>query len=118
MAVDWFKCKGGVWCNLFKLDLNHQYLEDINGIFIVWTGVDTISVLQVGSGNIQKELIKIKNDIAMKAFSHLGLYVSWAEVSSIKRSGMELYMIRELNPKMQRTEPNAIPLKVNLPWEA
>lgn len=119
MAADWYKCKGGVWCELFKVDLHHKYLEDSDGVFIIWTGdVKNPSILKVGSGSIPKKLSAIKKELAIQAFKHLGLYVAWTEVSSIKQKGIELYLINELNPKMQDSIPKAIPIKINLPWEA
>lgn len=118
MTAEWYRCKGGVWCNLFKLDLNHKYLEDMWGVFIIWTGEEEARVLKVGAGDIQKELITIKRDIAIKAFSNHGLYVSWAEVSSLKRNGIQAYLFNKLNPIMQDRVSKTIPISINLPWES
>ena len=118
MALEWFKCKGAVWCELFKVDIHHQYLAESSGVFVIWTGSsDSPNVLKVGSGHIPQKLAAIKKDLAIQAFKHLGLYVAWAEVSSLQQKGIELFLIKELKPKMQDSTPKAIPLKVNLPWE-
>lgn len=118
MAETWFKCKGAVWCELFKVDLNHKYLADSEGVFVIWIGdYKDAKVLKVGSGSITKKLSAIKKDIAIQAFKFHGLFVSWTEVSAIKQKGMELFLINELKPRMQDSVPKAIPIKVNLPWE-
>lgn len=118
MAADWYRCHGHVWCELFKVDLNHKYLRESSGVFVIWTGSDdNPSVLKVGCGPIPKRLSEIKKELAIQAFKHLGLFVSWTEMSSIKQKGVELYLINELTPKMQDEVPKAIPVKINLPWD-
>ncbi|MGE5479738.1 MAG: hypothetical protein ACM3U1_04830 [Chloroflexota bacterium] len=116
--LQWFKCKGQVWCDLFKLDLEHEYLQGFSGIYVLWVGdAPSRRVLRVGSGNIQKELQAVKKELAMQAFKHLGIRVSWAEISNIKRPGVELYFVQALNPAIITELPRAIPVKENLPWE-
>lgn len=116
MAVDWLKCKGGVWCDLFKLDLNHEYLN-VNGVFIVWVGENNErKVLKVGSGNIAQNFAALRKELAIQAFSHLGVKVTWTEASALKRAGIELYLNSELDPTMMADLPKALPIKVPLPW--
>lgn len=116
MALQWYKCKGGVWCDLFQLDLEHEYLQGIEGVYVIWSGIDNKSTLKIGSGMIAQKLMKETQDLAVQAFSHLGVYVSWAEVSSFKRDGYMVYLFNELNPKLPVQVPTAIPFKINLPW--
>lgn len=118
MSAIWFKCKGSVWCELFKVDLNHKYLADSEGVFVIWTGnTDSPKVLMVGSGSIPQKLNEIKKDIAIQAFKFHGLFVSWAEVSVLSQKGIELFLINQLKPKMQNEVPKAIPIKINMPWD-
>lgn len=120
MAVEWKKCQGGVWCDLYKLNLDHEYFSKLNGVFIVWYEKKGQNiVLKVGAGNIVSELKKIMNDLALKAFAEHGLHVSWADVSKIQQPGTLKYLIQSLTPKMQDNSkaPKAIPMKIAYPWE-
>ena len=116
MTIDWYKCKGNVWCELFKLDLSHKYLSGLTGVYIIWSGTGEKSCLRVGYGDIQKELLKHSKDIAMNAFSHLGVYVTWAEVSAFKRKGVVSFLHQSLDPKFVEEEPKSSPVAVDLPW--
>ncbi|MBE2188512.1 MAG: hypothetical protein IAE98_03510 [Candidatus Kapabacteria bacterium] len=116
MAIDWHKCKGGVWCDLFQLDLEHEFLRNLSGVYIVWSGTTEKSVLKVGSGLISTELKKERSDLAIQIFSHHGVYVSWAEVSALKRESVMLYLAEVLSPKLPVNLPRTIPVKVDLPW--
>lgn len=118
MAIDWHKCTGKVWCDLFKLDLDHKYLRDANGVFIIWTESEgRRNIMRVGEGNISDELKKVKRELAFQAFQHLGLKVSWSEMSSMKRKGAVIFLVNELKPKMQNDVPSGIPVKVEIPWD-
>lgn len=117
MKVRWFKCRGNVWCDLFKLDLSNDYVKTINGIFIIWTGDIPRKVLRIGSGNISRELSAIRREISFKAFQHHGLKVSWAEISALQRNGALAYMYNELLPTMQKEIPKGVPFHLNFPWD-
>ncbi len=113
----WYRCKGGVWCEFQKLDINHEYLKNLEGVYVIWTGMKDRKVLRVGSGNIRAQLLALKKDIAIQAFSHLGLYVTWAEVGSIRRAGVETYLFNNLKPSFMSYTPSAIPIKIVYPWD-
>jgi|YNPMSStandDraft_2_1061718.scaffolds.fasta_scaffold03420_2 hypothetical protein len=117
MANLWYKCKGEVWCNLFKLDMDHQVLKNADGVYIIWTGVDERKVLKVGSGLIRSQLMSARQDITINAFANRGVFVTWSEVGKIKREGVEAYLINALNPLFVPVKPKAIPIKIKLPWE-
>jgi len=117
--LEWYKCKGDVWCDLFKVDLNHPSIKNTAGVFIVWYGKgDQRKVLRVGQGNIYQELIKLQNDLTFKAFASHGVMVSWASVPPLKRPGVLMFLINSLSPALLGdAPPRAIPIKENLPWE-
>ncbi len=117
MKVRWFRCRGNVWCDLFKLDLSNDYVKTIDGVYVIWTGDLPKKVLRIGSGNITRELSAIKREISFKAFQHHGLKVSWAEISALQRNGTLVYLYSELMPTMQKEIPKGMPFHVNLPWD-
>ncbi len=118
MTLEWFKCKGNQWCNLFKLDLNHEFLKDSEGVFVIWTGAGkNTKFLSVGYGNISAQLKTNKAELAIQAFQHIGVYVSWAEAPVNKHQGIALFLNRTLDPAIMGSLPKAMAIKVNMPWE-
>ncbi len=117
MQLTWYKCVGDVWCNLFRLDLDHRYLDDIEGCFILWSGIDPKVPLAVGYGDIRSELKALKSDIAIRAFEGRGLFVTWAELPEKKRGAVISFLISKLKPKIA-AKGGAIDKKieVNLPF--
>jgi hypothetical protein len=117
MAADWFKCKGDVWCDLFKINLNHDTLQ-MTGVFIIWIeSGNSRKVLRVGKGDIADELTKCKNDIVMQAFMHKGLKVSFTPVIESQCKSVEVYLYRTLSPTVNGSIPSGLPIKINLPWK-
>ncbi|HOM05349.1 MAG TPA: hypothetical protein PLU67_07640 [Candidatus Kapabacteria bacterium] len=117
MANLWYKCKGEVWCELFKLDMEHPVLKTAEGVYIIWTGVNDRKVLKVGSGLIRSQLMTARQDVTINAFATRGVFVTWSEVGKVKRDGVEAYLINTLSPLFVPYKPKAIPIKIKLPWE-
>lgn len=117
MDIDWYKCQGDIWCELYKLDLNHKYLSGLAGVFIIWSGKTERTVLRVGYGDIAKELQKYSKDITIHAFQHHGVYATWAEVSMMKRKNVCSFLSKKLAPKFNDNVPDASPQEVELPWD-
>jgi hypothetical protein len=116
MLLEWYKCRGGVWCELNKIDLDHKYIRKLEGVYVIWSGRQERKILRVGSGNIRSELTNNKKDLSILAFFHLGVYVSWAEVDS-KENNIVTYLTTKLGPTIEVKLPNAQPISVNLPWD-
>lgn len=118
MIIDWCKCEPGVWCNLNKVDADHKNLKSVHGVYILWHGDVERTILLIGYGNIREEIVKNKNDIAVQAFSHLGVNISWAEVSSFKKKSVLAFLYNKLKPKIITDDPpKGSGTEVNLPWE-
>ena len=115
MEIDWYKCKGDIWCDLNRLDLDHEYLSGLKGVYIIWCGTGDKSVVKIGKGLIPEELRSSREDLAVQAFAKLGLFVSWAEVGAVKRDSVEAYLSIELKPKISKPIRKT-GTKVNLPW--
>ncbi|HPD34146.1 MAG TPA: hypothetical protein PKV40_07375 [Candidatus Kapabacteria bacterium] len=117
--LEWYRCTGGKWCELEKLNVEHPAVRNTNGIYILWIDEDNHrKIIRIGQGNIYQEIIKLKNELVIKAFETHGLKITWAEVPLIRRPGVLIYFINTLNPMMLGGKPpRAIPIKENLPWE-
>ncbi len=117
MELEWYLCSGQVWCELFKVDLTHPYIKSVSGVYIIWAGKSDRNILKVGHGDIQRELTNSINDMAIKAFTSHGVYVSWADVSMFKRKNVVAYLIEKLKPKFNADPPKSSALEVELPWD-
>lgn len=117
MATNWYRCKGDIWCELFKLDLDHEVLRKAEGVFILWTGQKDRKILKVGSGLVRSHLLSAKSDLAIQAFANIGVFVSWIDVGMLKRGGVEAYLLNTLKPLIVSATPKSIAIKIKLPWE-
>jgi hypothetical protein len=118
MKVEWYKCQGGIWCELNKVDTEHSILSNVTGVYVIWSGTKERVIIKVGYGKISDELEINKSDFAVQAFASKGLYVSWAEVPLLKRKGVSSYLILTLNPKFVDIEVKSSEVPVNLPWDS
>lgn len=117
LQVSWVKCKGGVYCDLFKLDVTHKNLADLDGVYIIWTGAESNRrVLRVGCGDIQTEFIRLRKDLAMQAFQHLGAQVTWTLVDPSKHHNIMAFLIQKYNPSIIENNKIAKPIEINLPF--
>lgn len=118
--IEWFKCKKVGWCDLFKVDIEHELVSEIEGIYICWTGSgmdDSLSVIKVGEGYIHDIIIDLRSDLEIKAFRNKGVFITWCEIPSYKSSGILKYLEKELKPLFTSEKIAAIPRKVNIPWD-
>ncbi|MDQ1265357.1 MAG: hypothetical protein QG635_507 [Bacteroidota bacterium] len=117
MEVDWSKCKGGIWCMLNNIDLDHKNLRNVEGVYIIWAEPEEGRlIIKVGKGDISDELKEARVEHAVQAFTNYTLFATWAEVSSLRRAGVELYLSKTLNPKIASNAKAAFATEVNLPW--
>ncbi len=116
MEVEWYKCQGDIWCDLNKVDADHKYLKGVDGIMIIWSSKDR-NVLKVDIGKISNLIKENKADIAIQAFAHLGLFVTWTDdVPMLKKNQVYSYLVTELKPKFLDEPAKKSPLAINLPW--
>jgi hypothetical protein len=118
MRVVWKKCAHGSWCELYKLNIAHDYFNNLEGVYILWykneDGGKTI--LSVGGGLIATELKKLKEDTAVLAFESYELSVTWTAIDSKKHNSIIKFLIKSLNPMLTKNAPGGFSKKVNLPW--
>jgi hypothetical protein len=120
LNLAWMKFKAGTdepenWCDPLEVDLTHEHFVDLEGVYVVWHH-DQNPVLLVGQGEIRKAIRAMRDnrqliDIARES----KLFVTWADVPSSLRNGVERYLIEMLSPRNYLSMPSADPIEVNLP---
>ena len=119
--VRWFRCKSVGWCDLFRINLEHPSIQDVEAVYICWTGsVADVSrkYLIVGQGMIKDEISKLRNETGIKAFDHQGVFVTWAEVPHYRLNSIEVFCYNKLEPIFPNDElPEAKGREVNLPFD-
>ena len=103
LHLDWYRCKGAIWCDLFKVNLENPIIKKANGLYIIC--------------KIYAEFATAKNELAIQAFSHLGVFCTWTEVSSLKMRKVENFLINKLSPKLNGGGVKGGFIEVNLPWD-
>lgn len=116
MPVIWNKCQGEVWCKLDTVNLVHQHFNNMEGVYVIWHGGPNPATVYVGSGIIRERLTAHRADARIQAYAALVLFVTWAQVPSEQRNGVEAYLMRRLNPIVPERFPTAPSIEVNLPW--
>ena len=116
MNLHWMKCVGDVWCKLNAVNLDHQHFDGVEGVYVIWHGGDQASVVYVGQGVIRDRLREHRSDARIQQFADLDLYVTWSNVESAQRDGVEAYLAQHWNPKVGERHPPTSPITVNSPW--
>lgn len=111
MNVEWIKCNGGKWCGLLTVDLAHEHFDDLNGVYIIWSGK---TVVRLGSGQIKYRLEEHRDNPDILAYPNLR--VTWAKVHGNQMQGVEKYLSEQLAPAVGDRFPDSTPIPVNLPW--
>jgi len=116
LALHWHRCKGDVWGGLSRVDLAHPHFTDREGVYVIWSSNGGRCV-RVGQGNIRKRLTEHRADpeIALHRPVRGELLVTWADVDSWHRNGVERFLGEELSPLVGNRFPDAPRIEVNLP---
>ena len=130
VTVHWQRCiKNSLWCQFNEKLLNDGRLEarlgdysvGINGIYIIWTGIDNNrTVLKVGSGIIKDKLAEDLKDPEVQAHKPTRLYVTWASTLSVIgaeeiQKGIEKFLGVVFKPKLKENLSDVDLVMVNLP---
>lgn len=116
MDIQWIRCQNHAWCSLNAVDLAHRHFIDLKGIYIIWYEQGHTVPVRIGQGFIADRLKVHRVDSEVQAFSSMGLLATWASVEDLLLDGVEAYLGSVLMPKVGTRFPDAIPIKVNLPW--
>lgn len=118
MEIDWFKCRGGIWCELNKLDVDHKYVKSIYGVYVLWYEVQKTEIVKVGHGKMRDELLKERKELAIQAFAKYKVKVTWAEVSKSKAEQVHAYLEDVLKPTISADNLDKTKkIEVDLPFE-
>ena len=121
MILEWFKCKDVDWCELTKVDIEHEYVKESIGVYVCWTGtpIDNSSkILKVGKGFIYDEIVELRKEEAILAFASKGVYFSWARCATYQLDRIEVFLTNHFKPLIKNLDlPKAKPKKVSLPWD-
>ncbi|MGD8915161.1 MAG: response regulator [Syntrophobacterales bacterium] len=113
--IEWETCTRGIWCNLSELDLDHEHFNDMEGIYVIWQGVDNPLALRVGHGLIKECLARERNDKEVLAYQRDEIYVTWGKVDRKFCAAIVRYIANILQPELDSSSPDVEPLKVNIP---
>ncbi len=115
--VEWHKCSGGIWCNIFKIDVEHHNIRGFVGQYIIWSGKSESerSTLAVGFGEVTKAILKYREDIAIKAFEHLGVFITWCDIPPGKKKQVHNYLLKTLSPKITTKPEKGGEFEISLP---
>lgn len=116
MYVNWIKCEGDEWCPFLTVNLSHSHFTNLSGVYVIWHGGSNPSTVYVGRGNIAQRIREHRNSDEILKFSHLGLFVIWAQVAPSSQEGVERFLADSLMPKVGTAHPNVPPIQVNFPW--
>lgn len=115
-TVTWGKCNGTGWCNFLTLNLDHPHFAGLEGVYVIWHGGPNPATVYVGQGLIADRLREHRTDSKILKYGVYGLFVTWAKVDALARSGVERFLTEKLNPTEVSRTPEASPINVNLPW--
>ena len=133
ITLQWQRCiKNALWCQFnarlledrrFQTYLGEQRIGS-TGVYIIWTGIDDLTVLKIGSGILKEELAAHLIDPEIQAYKSTRLYVTWASTLSVNsqtdmRENIEDGIVKFLGvvfkPKLVERLPEVEPVIVNLP---
>ena len=114
--VQWTHCEGG-HCTLTALNLDHPHFTGREGVYVIWRGGTNPAVVRLGQGNIKDRIGKHRLDREILKHGATGtLHVTWADVPTSLRNGIERFLANTLRPLVGDAFPLAQPVPVNLPW--
>ena len=117
MNLNWIKCQDNIWCSLLNVNLNHDHFKNLSGVYVIWHGGANPNTVYVGRGQIADRIRFHRTSDDILNFSHLGLFVTWAQVLPPLQEGVERYLADHLRPKVGKIHsPSADPIQVNFPW--
>ncbi|RIJ21350.1 hypothetical protein D1224_13620 [Henriciella barbarensis] len=110
--------KGGLFGEHW-ISLENAVLETIHehGVYVIWHGGQTPHVVRVGQGDVRQRIAAHRKNPDILRWKQRGhLFVTWAEVASQYRDGVERHLFDRYSPHEGERHPLALPIAVNDPW--
>lgn len=116
MKVHWVTCgENRVWCGLETVDLSNV---TASGVYLIWHAGTPARAVYVGQGDIPTRLQAHRTSQNILKYNTLGrLLVTWTQVDSPHRDGVERYLADRYKPLEGETHPAVVPIEVNLPGQ-
>jgi len=111
MKLKWMKCKDGDWYSLLSIDLDHNHFNDLNGVYIIWSGDQVVTL---GSGIIKNRLKEHRENPEITKFKNLKVTCACVHENHMK--GVEKYLLDSLNPLFCEYFNTCLPIPVIFPW--
>ncbi len=115
-SLAWRKCEGDMWCLFLKVNLDHERLRNLEGVYVIWHGGRNPATVYVGQGNVAERLRGHRDDIRVLRHAHKDLFVTWAPVDGEIADGVERFLAEHLQPIVDERRPDRAPVPVNFPW--
>ena len=92
----WVKCENNAWCSLQRVDLRHNYYDNLVGVYVIWywDNLGNPVTVRVGQGNIRDRIIAHRRDPQIQAYVHLNLLVTWTSIPSHLLDGVEHTLVK------------------------
>ncbi|MDE0636703.1 MAG: hypothetical protein OXI43_12765 [Candidatus Poribacteria bacterium] len=109
MVVNWIKPSNGKYYLLSIVDLNHEHFENLEGVYIIYSGA---SVIYVGRGEIAARLLAHRQDFYQRS-DYKTLKVIWASRSEAIQGCGTLSCQHTYNPVVgKRHSGNVLPPEI------
>lgn len=113
--LNWLNCEGNQWCNLLTVNLEHPHFHGLEGVYIICHGGQKPWTVYIGQGAIADRLAAHRADPRIRQYAPLGLFVTWSQVDTFSRDGVERFLADQLAPREGIAHPEAQAIAVNLP---
>ena len=112
MIVNWIKPSNGGSYLLSTVDLSHKHFDNLEGVYIIYSGA---TVIYVGRGEITERLGEHRRNFRQRS-DYKTLKVIWASVSEADQGDVEHYLAHTYNPVVGKHRSENPSISVNLPW--
>jgi hypothetical protein len=117
VCVEWHKDGAGTWWTLAEANLEDEYFDALEGVYIIWYEDQKQVTLRVGRGHIRDCIVSERNNQDMWRHAQLHeIFVTWAEVGRAYLDNVARYIAETVKPNLESRYQDVEPSVVNLPW--
>ena len=112
LKLNWIKCQGDVWCSFQNLNIDHEFFDHFNGVYIIW---EDQKVIKIAGGNIRTCIKEDRNSPDL-VVHYPKAKVTYAKVSESDRQGVISFLSNQFKVTQPSTIPASEQIEVNFPW--